>query len=343
MANPRNAAALGDLGGAQKAAILLISMGSDRAAKILGLLPDDEVEQIATEMARLDAVPHRTVEEILREFATMSVATSQLLHRGRDFAAEVLERTWSRERAKEVIERVQASLNPTGFDVLKEIDEEQLLGFVHREHPQTVALILSHLRARQAASILGRLETDRQSDVISRMANLEKVAPEMIQQIKESLSHMFSSWKRTNTDAWGGVEAVAEILNLLDRTAEKKILAELENEDPNLAADIRALLFTFEDILKLTSNDIRQVLKEVDSSTLALALKASSDEVKELIFNNISQRASDMLRDEIEYMGPVRLKAVEEAQTRITEAVMRLDEAGQIVIARGGEGEEIVA
>ncbi|MFH1144400.1 MAG: flagellar motor switch protein FliG [Candidatus Eisenbacteria bacterium] len=343
MPNAKGGLGLNDLGGAQKASALLISIGAEAAARVLGLLSEGEVEMVTAAMARLDAVPRKTIEDILAEYDTLHEATDQFLHRGREFAFEALERAWGTERAERTVSRVQGAADPTGFDVLKEIDEEQLLSFVHREHPQTVALILAHLRPRQAAGILRRLDTAKQADIIGRMASLEKVAPETIQQVKESLSHMFSSWKRSHAETGGGVETVAEILNLLDRPAEKKILADLENSDAALAARIRLLLFTFEDILKLTANDVRQVLKEIDSATLALALKAASEELKEKIFENVSQRAAEMLRDEIEYMGPVRLKAVEEAQHRVTETVLRLDEAGQVTIARGGEGEEIVA
>ncbi len=342
MANPKVGISLEDLSGRQKAAVLMMSLGTDTAARIMAHLPAAEVEVLSGEIARLEEIPKSTVEQVLRELEQQQQAMGDYLQRGREFAGEVLERALGRDRAGEVIERVQSSLDPTGFEILKEIDTEQLVSFIQREHPQTVALILAHMKPRQAASILTELEGERQIDVLSRMATMEKVSPEMVQEVKESLSQMFSNWKRMRAGFAGGLEVVADILSVLDRASERRILSALEGADPALAAKVRAELFRFEDILKLSDGDLRQLLKEIDSATLALALKAASEELRTRIFSNVSQRAAEMLRDEMEYLGPVRLKSVEDAQTQVTDAVLRLDQAGQITLARSHEEEQLI-
>jgi flagellar motor switch protein FliG len=343
MAKRSSGPKLEDLGGPQKAAIMMMLLGSEEAAQVMTHLGEEEVEGLTAEIARVEGVSNEALEGVLEEYETLSSAMGQFLQNGPEFAREALARAIGPERAAATVERVQASLDPKGFEVLREIDDDQLLSFIKREHAQTVALILANLKPRQAARILAQLDPERQADIVTRVAKMENVSPEMIRKVKESLNHLFSNWKRAHSETAGGIEAVAELLNNIDRASEKRILAALESEDPELAGSVRALLLTFEDLMILTDNDLRQVLKEIDSSTLALALKAASDELKEKIFANISQRAAEMLRDEIEFMGPVRLQAVQEAQNQVTEAVLRLDEMGQITIARGGEGEEIIA
>lgn len=343
MAKRAAGAALADLGGPQKAAILMMTLGSEEAAKVMSHLTEVEVEALTGQIARLEGVPSETVDGVVEEFSEFSTAMGKFLQNGPDFAREALARAIGPERAQETVARVQASLDPKGFEVLREIDDEQLLSFVKREHAQTVALILANLKARQAGRILSKLDPERQAEIVRRVASMESVSPEMIRKVKESLNHLFSNWKRAHSESAGGLETVAELLNNVDRTSGKRILAALESEDPELAAHVRSLMLTFEDLLKLTDQDLRQVLKEIDSATLALALKAASEELKAKIFANISQRAAEMLRDEIEFLGPVRLQAVQEAQNTVTEAVLRLDEMGQIALARGGEGDEIIA
>jgi flagellar motor switch protein FliG len=343
MAKRINGAALADLTGPQKAAILLMTLGSEEAAKVMSHLSEPEVESLAAHITRMEGVPQEAVQGVLEEYDNFASALGTFLQNGPDFARDALSKTIGADRAAETVARVQASVDPKGFEVLREIDDEQLLSFVKREHAQTVALILANLKARQAGRILSKLDPERQAEIARRVARMENVSPEMIRKVKESLNHLFSNWKRAHSEAAGGIEAVAELLNNVDRSSGKRILASLESEDPELAAHVRSLMLTFEDLLKLSDNDLRQVLKEIDSSTLALALKASSEELKEKIFANISQRASEMLRDEIEFLGPVRVQAVQEAQNHVTEAVLRLDEMGQIALARGGEGDEIIA
>jgi flagellar motor switch protein FliG len=333
---------LADLTGPQKAAILMMMVGSEEAARVMTQLSEAEVEALTGQIARLECVPHEAVAGVLEEFDTFSSAMGKFLQSGPDFAREALARAIGPDRASETVARVQASLDPKGFEVLREIDDEQLLSFVKREHAQTVALILANLKPRQAGRILSKLDSEHQTEIVRRVARMENVSPEMIRKVKESLNHLFSNWKRAHSEAAGGVETVAELLNNVDRTSGKRILASLEGDDPELAAGVRSLMLTFEDLLQLTDNDLRQVLKEIDSATLALALKAASEELKAKLFANVSQRAADMLRDEIEFLGPVRLQAVQEAQNQVTEAVLRLDEMGQIALARGGEGDEII-
>jgi flagellar motor switch protein FliG len=342
MAKRATGTTLADLSGPQKAAILMMLLGSEEAARVMAHLNESEVEALTGQIARLESVPDEAVQGVLEEFETFSSAMGKFMQNGAEFAREALSLAIGKERAAETVSRVQASLDPKGFEVLREIDDEQLLSFVKREHAQTVALILANLKARQAGRILSQLDPERQAEIVRRVASMEDVSPEMIRKVKESLNHLFSNWKRAHSDTAGGVETVAELLNSVDRTSGKRILAALESEDPELAANVRSLMLTFEDLLKLTDNDLRQVLKEIDSATLALALKASSEELKSKIFANISQRASEMLRDEIEFLGPVRLQAVQEAQNQVTEAVLRLDEMGQIALARGAEGDQII-
>lgn len=343
MAKGKSTVRLQDLNGPQKAAAFMISLGTDVAAAIMAHLSDSEVEKLTTQIARMEKIPREAIEGVIKEYETTSHALGTFVQQGREFAQDVLTKALGPKEAELVIERIRAALDPSGFEVLNEIDDEQLLGFIQKEHPQTVALILAHLKPRQAARVMSQISSDNRTDIISRIATMENVSPDMVSNVKESLNLLFSNWKRAGGESVGGIEVVAEILNLLDRATEKKILATLETENPPLASQIKSFLFTFEDVLKLTDNDLRSVLKEIDSSTLVLALKAASDELKEKIFSNISQRAAEMLNDEMEFMGPVRLKNVEEAQSRIIDVVVRLDEAGQIAVARAGEGEEIIA
>jgi flagellar motor switch protein FliG len=332
-----------ELTGPEKAAAFMMSLDSDVAAKVMGSMDSDQIEILTAQIARMDEIPRNAIDGVVKEYDTIHSAMGAFLRRGREFAEEVLSKAVGEDEAMEIIERVQLMLDPSGFEVLNEIDDEQLLGFMSKEHSQTIALILGNLKPRQAAAIMGQISAERRSDIIARIATMENVSPDVVNEVKESLNKMFSSWKSAGMESSGGVEVVAEILNLLDRTTEKKIMATLETENPQLAGNIKSFLFTFEDILKLQEADLRNVLKEIDSSTLVLAMKAASDELKETIFSNVSQRAAEMLRDEMEFMGPVKLKNVEEAQSKVIDVILRLDEAGQITIARGGEGEEIIA
>jgi flagellar motor switch protein FliG len=332
-----------EISGPEKAAAFMIALGTDCAAQVMSHLTPEEVENLTGQIARIDEVPQAVLEGVVREYETTAKAMGAFLTQGREFAENVLVKAVGREQAAAIIERVRSALDPSGFEVLGEIDDEQLLGFIRKEHPQTVALILAHLKPRQAAAIMSHIASENRTGIIARIAQMENVSPDMIGKVKDSLNDLFSSWKGTGGESAGGVEVVAEILNLLDRPTEKKIMGTLESEDPPLAAKIKSYLFTFEDIMKLTDADLRTVLKEIDSSTLVLAMKAASEELKEKIFSNISQRAAEMLRDEMEFMGPVRLKNVEEAQTRVIDVILRLDESGQVTIARAGEGEEIIA
>jgi len=332
-----------EMTGVEKAATFMMSMDSELAAKVMAKLDEQSIESLTTQIARMDELPKNALNGVMKEYETINSAMGAYLRRGREFAIEVLTKALGPEEASVIIERVLAMLDPSGFDVLNEIDDEQLLGFMQKEHSQTIALILGNLKPRQAAAIMGRISPERRSDIIARIATMENVSPDVINEVKESLNRLFSSWKSAGMESSGGVEVVAEILNLLDRTTEKKIMATLETDNAQLAANIKTFLFTFEDILNLQEADLRNILKEIDSSTLVLAMKAASDELKETIFSNVSQRAADMLRDEMEFMGPVRLRDVEEAQSKVIDVVLRLDEAGQITIARAGEGDEIIA
>lgn len=325
----------------EKAAIIFIAMGKEVSAQIMRHLSEPEIERLSTEIVKVENIDSKTEVAVLNEFYSMLRASEYISEGGLDYAKEVLEESFGKNRANEIINRIHDTLNPKGFSLLKDVDPIHLLEFIRSEHPQTIALILSQLNPAQASQVLGQLPEDIQTDVAMRIATMEKISPEVISEIESVLDIHLKEVISGNLAASGGIKAVASILNLVDRATEKSILGNMEMENPELTSTIKNLMFVFEDLLILEDKSIQLILKEVDTKELSVSLKAASDELKEKIFKNVSERVSEMIKEEMEYAGPVRLSVVEEAQQRIVEIVRRLEEEQQIIIVRGGEGGEV--
>lgn len=332
------------LSGPQKAALVLVTVGTEAAARIFRFLPHDEVEQLVAEVANLGEIASDQRTNVLGEFEQLARANQYMTEGGVDIARQILVQALGSERANEIMERLHAKSAGDVFHMkmLNRVDPKQLVTFIQGEHPQTIALILVQLNPQHAAPVLSALPPEIQPGVIARMASMEQISPEMIREIEGVLEQHLAGMVRASRQRIGGVQLAAEILNQVDRAAEKNILGRLEEEDPELAQQIRGLMFVFEDLLQLSDRNIQRLLKDVDSRDLAVALKLASEDLKEKIFKNLSQRAAEMLRDELEYMGPVPLKSVEESQRAVVETVRRLEEAGDIHVSRGGEGERLV-
>jgi flagellar motor switch protein FliG len=331
-----------ELTGIQKAAVLLVALGPEAAASVTKHLSREDLEAVTMEIARTRDIPASVRDQVLQEFQQMAMAHAYYLEAGLEYAQEMLMKALGPERAKDILSKVRGTLESDTFDVLSRVDADQVLAFLQNEHPQTIALVLARLQPRQAAAVLSHLPADVQPDVVARMAQMDQISQETFGEIDAIVQEHLSGVVRRPTSRLGGVEAVAEILNQADRSTEKNIMGMLDRENPDLASQIKNYMFVFEDIVHLMDRDIQRVLKEVESKDLALALKVASEDVKNKIFSNISQRAAEMLREEIEYLGPVRLKSVEEAQQKIVDAIRRLEDAGEITVSRGGEEEEII-
>lgn len=330
------------LSGTRKAAILLVSLGADVSAELFKRLSEDEVEELTTEISRVGEVPAEVTRTVMEEFSQLAQARSYILKGGLAYAREVLRKAFPPARADEILARLQASLQPAPFSSMRKTDPKHLSDFIRREHPQTVALILANLEADMAAEVLAILPAEMRSDVVLRLATMETTSPEVVKSIDQVLEKRMASLFTQEVALVGGVKAVAEILNRVERAAEKQIFESLERTNPQLAEEIRRLMFTFDDIVRLDDRSIQRVLKEVEQKDLAMALKAAGQPVLEKIFQNLSERAQTMLKQEIEYLGPVRLKDVEDAQVRIVEAIRTLEEEGEVFIAGKDAGEILV-
>lgn len=329
------------LSGRQKAAILLVALGPEISAQVFKHLDEDEIEQLTLEIANVRKVEPETKEKIVEEFHQMCLAQEYISQGGISYAKEVLEKALGQQKAYEIISRLTATLQVRPFDFARKSDPQQILNFIQNEHPQTIALVLSYLEPTQAAQILSWLPPERQSEVARRIALMESTSPEVINQVEHILEQKLSSTVTDDYTMAGGIEAVVQILNGVDRGTERTILEELEIRDPELAEEIKKRMFVFEDIVTLDNRSIQRVIRQVDHDDLLLSLKVASEEVKEVLFRNMSKRMAETFKEEMEIMGPVRLKDVEEAQTRVVAVIRRLEEAGEIVIARGG-GNDIV-
>ena len=330
-----------DIPGRRKAAILLVILGPEKAAQVLKHLDESDVEMLTIEIANLGHVSEEEKRVVLQEFNNLLKARQMLATGGIEYAKKVLERAFGPEKAMKIIERLVSNLQVKPFEFVRKADPLQLVNFLQNEHPQVIALVLSYLDPPMAAQVLGALPEDLQVEVIKRIALLERTSPEIVKEIEKSLERKLSGIVSQQFSKVGGVDTAAEIMNNIDRQTEKAIMDRLSQDTPELAEEIRRRMFVFEDILKLDDRSIQLVLREVDTRDLAVALKGASEEVKEKIFKNMSKRAAQLLKDELEFMGPVRVKDVEEAQQKIINIIRRLEEAGEIVIARGG-GEELI-
>src|SRR5699024_10089522 len=316
------------LTGRQKAAILLISLGPDVSADVYQHLSEEEIEKLSLEISTTQKVDTQLKEEILEQFHQIAVAQEYISQGGIGYAKTVLEKAFGKQEATDIINRLTSSLQVRPFDFARKADPQQLLNYIQTEHPQTIALVLSYLDAEQAGQILSELPTELQADVAKRIATMDSTSPEIISQVEEILERKISSSMTEDYTQTGGIEAVVEVLNGVDRSTERTILDALEIQDPELADEIKKRMFVFEDIVILDNRAIQRVIREVDNEDLRLSLKVASEEVKEIVFKNMSQRMADTFKDEMEYMGPVRLRDVEEAQTRIVSVIRRLEEIG---------------
>jgi len=328
--------------GKQKAAILLIALGSEKSAMIFSHLQDEEIEELTLEIANMQRVTTEEKEEILEEFYEICLAQDFISEGGISYAKDVLEKAMGSQKALEIINKLTASLQVRPFDFVRRTDASQLLNFIQNEHPQTLALILSYLNPNQAASILSALPQEKQADVAQRIAIMDRTSPEVIKEVEQVLERKLSSMMTQDYASTGGIQAIVEILLSVDRGTEKFIMETLEIQKADLAEEIRKRMFVFEDIVNLDSVSIQRFIREIDNSDLSVALKASTDEVKEVIYANMSKRMAEMLAEDMEFMGPVRLRDVEEAQQKIVNVIRKLEEAGEIIIARGGGDELIV-
>ncbi len=330
------------LAGRQKAAILLISLGPELSSQIFKYLPDSEVEKLTLEIANIRKVSPEKRDQVFQEFYELALANDYISQGGIDYAKELLEKAYGEEKAAEIIDRLTANLQVRPFDFARKTDPGQLLNFIQYEHPQTIALIMAYLDTEQASAVLSALPAELQVDVARRLALMESTSPEILREVENILEHKLSTVVTQDYTQAGGVETLIAILNRVDRATEKTIIETLEVQDPELAEEIKKLLFVFEDIVLLDDRAVQLVLRQVDSHDLALALKGAGEEVMNKIKRNISKRAAQMLQEEIDYMGPVRLRDVEEAQQKIVAEIRRLEEQGQIIISRGGRDEIIL-
>lgn len=331
-----------DLSGLQKAAILLISLGPEMSALIFKHLKDEEIEELTLEIANTRSITPQIKEEVTNEFYELCLAQQYIAEGGIGYAKDVLEKALGEEKAIDVIGRLTASLQVKPFEFVRKTDASQLLNFIQDEHPQTIALILSYLAPGQAALIISALPPDRQAEVAKRIAVMDRTSPDVIKEVENILESKLASLVNQDYTIIGGVDAVVDILNTVDRGTEKHIMETLEIEEPELADEIRKKMFVFEDILLLDDRAIQRVLRDVDNNDLAIALKGSNEQVQAAIFNNLSKRLAAMIQEDMEFMGPVRMKDVEEAQQKIVNIIRKLEDAGEIVISRGGGDEVIV-
>ena len=324
--------------GLRKTSILLLNLDRDLAAQVMAKLSREEIERVSLEIAKLRDVTKEERDASMEEFYHLNVASRYVAQGGISFARDLLEKSLGPSECEEIFSTLQDSIQQSPFSFLRKAESENILTFIQEEHPQTIALIISYLPPKKASEIIGGLPARKQIDVVKRVANMENTSPEVISSVEKSLEKRLSSIVGQEFQEVGGIERLAEVLNYADRATEKNILQNLEEEDPNLVDQIRRLMFVFEDVILVNDKGIQAMLKEVDNSTLALALKTASEELKTKIFGNMSERAASLISEEMEYMGPVRISDVEGAQRNIVDTIRRLEEAGEAIIqGRGGE------
>ena len=325
-----------ELSGKQKAALLLISLGPEVSASVYKHLSEEEIERLTLEISGVKKVESAVKENIIEEFHNIALAQDYITQGGIGYAKTVLEKALGPDQAQAILNRLTSSLQARPFDFARKADPSQIFNFIQNEHPQTIALILSYLDPTQAGIILSSLPQEVQADIAKRIAVMDSTSPEVISEIESVLERKLSSTVTQDYTETGGIDAVVEVLNGVDRQTEKTILDALEIQDPELAEEIKKRMFVFEDIVTLDNRSIQRVIRDCENEDLLLSMKVSSDEVKEIIFRNMSQRMAETFREEMEIMGPVRLRDVEDAQSRIVAVTRRLEDAGEIIIARGG-------
>ena len=326
------------LTGKQKAAVLLMSMDVEVAAKVFKELDMKEVEAIAVEITNLKDVSPKVIEDVIEEFYQLMSASNFMIEGGIEYAQVILERTYGAEKAKEIIEKIRVMTTVRGFSILKKADPQQLANFLSKEHPQTIALILSHLPSDQAAGVLGEFKDDIRADTILRIASIGKVSPQLVSTVEHVVDQIAEATLSQNLATTGGAQMVANILNKSQNAVAKAMLESIEEQDYNMASEIKRLMFLFEDIIGIDDRGIQRLLRDVDKRDLAMALKVSDEKIQQKIFKNMSERAAVVIREELDFMGPVKLKDVESAQMRIVEVVKQLEDSGEIQV--GGRGKE---
>lgn len=327
-----------EMSGKQKAAVLLMSMDVDTAAKVFKELDMKEVEQIAVEITNLRDLSPNVVEDVIEEFYQLMTASSYMVEGGLDYAQVLLEKSYGLERAREIIEKIRVLTTVRGFNILKKSDPQQLASFLSKEHPQTIALILSHLPPDQSAEVINEFKEDLRGETIMRIATIGKVSPQLVSEIEHVVDQIAESTLSQNLAQAGGAQLVANILNKSNNAAAKSMLENIEEKDYNMAVEIKRLMFLFEDIILIDDKGIQRILRDVDKRDLALALKVSEEKIRAKIFKNMSERAAAVVKEELEFMGPVKLKEVEMAQMRIVDVIKRLEEQDEIAV--GGRGKE---
>ena len=330
-----------ELTGVQKAAVLLITLGPEKSASIFKHLKEEEIEELTLEIANTRSISPQEKEDVLNEFYQVCLAQQYIAEGGIGYAKELLEKALGEQKAQDVITKLTASLQVRPFEFIRKTDPSQVLNFIQDEHPQTIAMILSYLSPTQSAMILGALTPEKQADVAKRIAMMDRTSPDVIIEVERVLERKLSSLLNQDYTIVGGVDAIVDILNTVDRGTEKHIMESLEIEQPELADEIRKKMFVFEDILLLDDRAIQRVLRDVDNNDLGIALKGANEEVQNVIFKNLSKRLSAMIKEDMEFMGPVRMKDVEEAQQKIVGIIRKLEDSAEIVISRGG-GDEII-
>ena len=338
----RGGVAASNLSGRQKVAALLISLGSELSSDLLGRFNERDVDRVTVEVLRMQRVPSSVLESVQAEFYEMLRADETLAAGGVDYAREILEKALGSDKGGEIMDRILAGSQSLPFDFIKSADAGQLLNFIQNEHPQTIALVLSHLNAGQAATVLSALPTEQQADVARRIATMGQTSPEVIRQVESSLREKMSSFIVEDVTISGGVDFLVKVIQSVDRGTEKNILDFLDETAPELSDEVRKGMFLFEDIGALDDRSIQRILRDIDSKDLTIALRGSSEDLKDGVFRNMSSRAADILREEMEMSGPVRLRNVEEAQQRIVNIIRKLEEAEEIVVSRGSEDDAFV-
>lgn len=329
---------MAEMDGFKKAAILMISLGTETSSQVMKHLPADVIQKVSYEIANTDVVSPEEKAQVLNDFVNTAQARQYVLDGGIDYAKNVLKQALGPQKAKEVIDLLtQIQYRERPFNIARKADEQQLVNLLLDEHPQTIALILCYIQPDKAARVLSEFPKELQVDVAERIGTISSTSPKIIHRIEKVMESKFSTLIENDSEKVGGVKALVDILNSASRSTEKSILGDLEKTQPTLAGEVKASLFTFEDIVTLDKMDVQKVLRDVANDVLALALKGSNDDIKNFIYENLSNRAVDNLKEELEFMGPTRLSAVEEAQQEIVGVIRKLDEAGEIYIGRGEE------
>jgi len=326
----------------EKAAILLISLGKEYSAELYKYLSEDEISDMTLSITTTRRVDPDVRDKIVDEFYEMCLAQKFITEGGIDYAREVLEKAIGPDRAEEMIRKLSSSLQVRPFDFIRRVDSNQILNVIHNEHPQIIALVLSHIEPKQSAQIIASLPSDRQTEIISRISKMGSTSPEYVKEAERILERKVTQMGFTENIVVGGIDTIVDIINSLDRSSEKNIIESLDVSDSELADEIRKRLFVFEDIAKLNNVTIQRVLREINNADLAIALKMATEDVTRTIFSNISKRLQEMIKDDMDVMGPVRVRDVEEAQQRIVNVIRKLEDAGEIVVARGGGDDLIV-